>query len=148
MSELAGRAEEIAAHPAEHALGAKASKFDAKGRQSVVDFLLEWPDGRQAALEVTLVTKPESSAWQGMAAKEGWRWPARSGWEFRLAGPDMPYQRTRRAVLRAAALCDEWRVDAPHQLSGDVLHLEPEVDWVTRIVPAPNIHQTRRGIAS
>ena len=36
MSELAGRAEEIAAHLAEHALGAKASKFDAEGRQSVV----------------------------------------------------------------------------------------------------------------
>lgn len=133
MSEMAGRAEEIAAHLAEHALGARASKFDAEGRQSVVDFLLEWPDGRRAALEVTLVTKPESSAWQGMAAKEGWRWPARSGWEFRLAGPDMPYQRTRRAVLRAVALCDEWRVDTPHQLSGDVLHLEAEVDWVRGI---------------
>lgn len=104
-----------------HALGATASKFDANGRQSAVDFMLEWPNGRRGALEVTLVTEPESAAWQGMAAKEGWRRPAPSGWEFRLAVPDMPYHRTRRAVLRAVALCDRWSVDAPHRLPAVVL---------------------------
>ena len=79
VSELAGRAEQIGAYLVAHALGATASKFDAGGRQSAVDFLLEWPNGRQGALEVTLVTQPGSAAWQGMAAKEGWRWPAPSG---------------------------------------------------------------------
>lgn len=69
MGELAGRAEEIAAHLVEHALGATVRKFDSEGRQSVVDFVLEWPDGRRGALEVTLVTETESSAWQGLAAK-------------------------------------------------------------------------------
>lgn len=133
MSELATRAEDIAAHLVGHALGATARKFDAGGRQSVVDFILEWPNGRRGALEVTLVTHPESAAWQGMAANEGWRWPAPSGWEFRLSAPDMPYQRTRRAVLRAVALCDEWSVDAHHHLSADVLNREPELALVNEI---------------
>lgn len=133
VSELAGRAEDIGAHLVGHALGATASKFDANGRQSAVDFMLEWPNGRRGALEVTLVAEPESAAWQGMAAKEGWRWPAPSGWEFRLAGPDMPYHRTRRAVLRAVALCDRWSVDAPHQLPAGVLHRDPEVDSIHKI---------------
>lgn len=133
VSELAGRAEEIGAHLVGHALGATASKFDAKGRQSAVDFMLEWPNGRRGALEVTLVTQPESAAWQGMAAKEDWRWPAPSGWEFRLTGPDMPYQRTRRAVLRAVELCDQWSVDAPHRLPTEVLHRDPEVDWMNEL---------------
>lgn len=130
VSELAGRAEQIGAFLVGHALGAEAIKFDDAGRQSAVDFLLEWPDGRLGALEVTLVTQPESAAWQGMAAKEGWRWPASSAWEFRLAGSDMPYQRTRGGVLRAVALCDQWGVDGPHQLSVEVRAREREVDWV------------------
>ncbi|GAA2023433.1 hypothetical protein GCM10009740_10900 [Terrabacter terrae] len=133
MSELASRAEAIGAHLVAHALGATASKFDAEGRQSAVDFLMEWPNGRHGALEVTLVTQPESAAWQGMAAREGWQWPALSGWEFRLAGPDMPYRRARNAVLRAVALCDQWGVDEPHGLPADVLDREPEVGWVNEV---------------
>ena len=133
MSELAGRAEQIGAHLVGHALGAAVSKFDTAGRQSAVDFMLEWPNGRRGALEVTLVTSVESAAWQGMATKEGWRWPAPSGWEFRVNGLDMPYQRTRRAVLRAVALCDEWKVDAPDLLAPEVLHRNPEVDWVNEV---------------
>ena len=103
------------------------------GRQSAVDFMLEWPNGRRGALEVTLVTQPESSAWQGMAAKEGWRWPAPSGWEFRLTRSGMPYQRTRRAVLRAVALCDQESADAPDQLPADVLHRDPELEWMNEV---------------
>ena len=133
VSELAGRAEDIAAHLVSHALGAKARKFDADGRQSAVDFMLEWPNGRRGALEVTLVTQPESSAWQGMAAKEGWRWPAPSGWEFRLAGTDMPYQRTRRAVLRAVALCDRENVDALDRLPPDIASGDPDLRWLSDI---------------
>lgn len=133
VSVLAGRAEDIGAHLVGRALGAAARKFDVNGRQSAVDFMLEWPDGRRGALEVTLVTEPEPAAWQGMAANDGWRWPAPSGWEFRLAGSDMPYQRTRRAVLRAVALCDRWNTDAPHQLPAEVLHRDPEVDSIHEI---------------
>jgi hypothetical protein len=133
VSELAGRAEQIGARLVGHALGAAASKFDTNGRQSAVDFMLEWPNGRRGALEVTLVTQPASAAWQGMAAKEGWRWPASSGWQFRLAGPDMPYHRTRRAVLRAVALCDQWSVAAPQRLPAEVLHRDPEVEWVNQV---------------
>lgn len=130
---MADRAEQIGAHLVGCALGAKVTKFDAEGRQSAVDFMLEWPNGRRGALEVTLVTHAESAAWQGMASKEGWRWPAHSGWGFRLTGADMPYQRTRRAVLRVAALCDEWSVEAPHALPADVLHRNPEVAWITEV---------------
>ncbi len=133
MSKMAGRAEDIGAHLVRHALGATASKFDAAGRQSAVDFALEWPSGRQGALGVTLVTQPESTAWQGMAAKEGWRWPAPSGWELRLTGPDMPYQRTRRAVLHAVALGDQGGVDAPGRLPSNVLHSDPGVQWVNEV---------------
>lgn len=121
MSRLAGRAEDIGAHLVAHALGATTTKYDADGRQSAVDFMLEWPNGRRGALEVTLVTQEESAAWQGMAAKEGWLWPAPSGWEFRLAGQNMPYHQTRSAVLRAVALCDQWNVEFPQQLPTNVL---------------------------
>lgn len=133
MSDLSRRAENIAAHLVAHALGAQAVKFDNQGRQSAVDFMLEWPNGRRGALEVTLITRPESSAWQGLAAKEGWRWPAGSGWEFRLAGPDMPYGRTRRAVLQAITLCDRWQVDAPRLLPEAVLGGHPEVSWLSGV---------------
>lgn len=133
MSKLAGRAEEIAAHLVGHALGATAIRFDTNGRQSAVDFLLDWPDGRRGALEVTLVTERESAAWQGMAAREGWRWPAASAWEFRLAGADMPYRRTRRAVLQAIELCDQWNVDTPRLLPHDVLDLDPELGWLEEV---------------
>jgi len=121
VSRLAGRAEDIGAHLVGHALGATATKYDADGRQSAVDFMLEWPNGHRGALEVTLVTQKESAAWQGMAAKEGWLWPAPSGWEFRLAGPNMHYQQTRSAVLRAIALCDQWNVESPQRLPTNVL---------------------------
>jgi len=45
----------------------------------------------------------------------------------------MPYQRKRRAVLRAVALCGQWSVDAPHMLPADVFHREPEVDWMNEV---------------
>ena len=133
VSELAGRAEDIAAHLVSHAPGAEARKFDADGRQSAVDFMLEWPNGRRGALEVTLVTQPESSAWQGLAAKEGWRWPAPSGWEFRLNGNDMPYRRARRAVLSAVELCDRENVDALDRLPPDIASSDPDLRWLSDI---------------
>jgi len=130
VSELAGRAEDIAAHLVSHALGAEASKYDADGRQSAVDFMLEWPDGRRGALEVTLVTHPKSSAWQGLASKEGWRWPAPTGWQFRVRGDDFPYRRTRRAVLKAVDLCDRAGVDAPDRLPPDIYSSDPDLEWL------------------
>jgi hypothetical protein len=133
VSELAGRAEDIAAHLVSHALRARATKFDSNGRQSAVDFMLEWPNGRRGALEVTLVTQPGSSAWQGMAAKEGWRWPAPSGWEFRVDGDDMPYRRARRAALRAVELCDRENVETIDQLSPRVRASEPDLEWLSDI---------------
>lgn len=133
MSELAGRAEAIAAHLVAHALGAEAQKFDAGGRQSAVDFMLAWPSGRRGALEVTLVTHPESSAWQGLAAKEGWRWPAPSAWEFRLHGDDMPYQRARRAVLKLVELCDRANVHALDQVPPEISWGDPDLEWLTSV---------------
>jgi hypothetical protein len=139
VSQLSRRAEDIAAHLVSNALGADARKFDADGRQSAVDFLLEWPNGRRAALEVTLVTHPGSSAWQGLAARDGWRWPARSGWEFRPHGDgdgdgdDMPYQRARRAALKAVELCDRESVDALDRLPPGILFGDPELEWLSKM---------------
>lgn len=133
MSQLARRAEEIGAYLVKHALGVDVTKHDTAGRQSAVDFMLDWPDGRKGALEVTLVTGAESSAWQGLAAREDWRWPALSGWEFRLAGADMPYQRTRQAVKAAIVLCDEAGVDAPDQLPAAVRQRHRELEWVSTV---------------
>jgi len=133
MSELADRAEDIAAHLVGNALGARADKFDADGRQSAVDFKIVWPDGRRGALEVTLVTHPESSAWQGLAAKEGWRWPATSGWEFRLHGDNLPYQRARLAVSKAIELCDRANVDMLDQLPPDISLGDLNLEWLNSI---------------
>jgi hypothetical protein len=133
VKQLASRAEDIASHLVSHALGAEVEKFDVDGRQAAVDFMLSWPDGRRGALEVTLVTDPRSSGWHGMAAREGWRWPAPSGWEFRLHGDDMPYRRARHAVLTAVELCDLAGVDALDQLSADVAANAPELEWLSAI---------------
>lgn len=133
VSQMAGRAEDIAALLVSNALGARAVKWDADGRQSVVDFMLDWPDGRRGALEVTVVTHPESSAWQGLAARDGWRWPARSGWEFRLHHEDLPYQRARNAALKAIKLCDRERVDALDRLSPDILLGDAELQWLSSV---------------
>jgi hypothetical protein len=133
VSELAKRAEDIAAHLVSDALKTTATNYDVDGRQSAVDFMLEWPDKRRAALEVTLVTEPQSSAWQGMAAREGWRWPATSGWEFRLSGPDLRYRRTREVVLRAVELCNRWNVDTPQKLPAEVLESHPDLAWLEQV---------------
>jgi len=133
VSELAGRAEDIAACLVGYAFGAEVKKFDVDGRQSAVDFMLELPNGRRGALEVTLITEPESAAWQGLAAKEGWRWPAPSGWEFRLNGGDLHYRRARRAVLRAVELCDCEDVDALGELPPDLLAGDPELEWLSEV---------------
>lgn len=133
VSELADRAEEIAAHLVGHALGAEPRKFDAEGRQSAVDFMLVWSNGRRGALEVTLVTQPESTAWQGLAAKEDWRWPALSAWEFRPHSHDMPYQRARRAVLKAVELCDQAKVNALDHLPPGISRNDSDLTWLRGI---------------
>ncbi|GGB22073.1 hypothetical protein GCM10011492_09960 [Flexivirga endophytica] len=101
--------------------------YDTDGRQSAVDFLLEWPDGRTEALEITRVTEPESIVWQGMAMRESWRWPAATSWDFRPAEVSFPYKHTRRAVLKAVELCDEWSVDDPADLPSAVVQAEPDI---------------------
>lgn len=121
MTNLADRAEQIAAHLVGHETGALVVPYDIDGRQAAVDFLLEWPDGRRGALEVTLITEPTSVAWQSMAAKEGWRWGTATSWEFRPTGANFQYKQTRRVVLRAVELCDKWSVDTPGDLPADVL---------------------------
>lgn len=119
MTELSNRAEQIAAHLVSHATATKAVPYDTNGRQSAVDFLLEWPDGRVGALEVTLIVEAESIAWQGLASKEGWRWPA--AWGFRANRVNFPYKQTRRIALRAVELCDLWSVYGPAELPAEVL---------------------------
>jgi len=127
MSELSERAEQIAARLIGHASGAQVEKHDIDGRQGVVDFLLEWENGDAGALEVTMITEPASSAWQGLAMRDGWRWPAATSWDFRPTEVSFPYKRTKRVALRAVALCDEWHVDDPSDLPDNVLALEPAV---------------------
>jgi hypothetical protein len=124
MTDLAKRAERIAAHLVGYETGAAVVSHDTDGRQGAVDFLLEWPDGRRGALEVTLVTEKASIAWQGMAMKEGWRWPAESSWEFRSAAPNFPYKFVRQVALRAVELCDAHGVDRPEQLPSELLETE------------------------
>ncbi|WP_417218582.1 hypothetical protein [Arthrobacter sp.] len=127
MTGLADRAEQIAAYLVGYETGAVVHLHDTDGRQAAVDFLLEWPDGRRGALEVTLVTEKASIAWQGMAMKEGWRWPATSSWEFRAAATSFPYRFVRQAVLRAVELCDTYGVDKPSDLPSVVLDAEVDL---------------------
>ena len=121
MSQLSERAEQIASHLAAHHTGANVEKYDTDGRQSVVDFMLAWRSGGSGALEVTMITEPESIAWQGLAMRDGWRWPARTSWEFRPTNASFRYQQTKRLAMRAIGLCDEWNVDEPTCLPEHVL---------------------------
>lgn len=124
---MAKRAEQIAAHLVGHGTGALVVAHDTDARQGVVDFLLEWPDGRRGALEVTLITDPVSVAWQGMAARDGWCWDAATSWEFRPARSSFQYKQTRCIVLRAVELCDKYSVDAPEDLPDNVLAADMEL---------------------
>ena len=133
VSELAGRAEDIAAHLVSHALGAEARKFDADGRQSAVDFMLEWPNGRRGDWRALSSPNRSRQPGRGWRAKEGWRWPAPSRWEFRLNGNDMPYRRAHRAVLSAVELCDRENVDALDRLPPDIASSDPDLRWLSDI---------------
>lgn len=121
------RAEQIAAHLVGHETGAEVILHDTNGRQAAVDFLLQWPDGRIGALEVTLVTEQASIAWQGMAMKESWSWPAKTSWEFRPSEVSFHYKQTRRVAIKAVELCDQWAVDDPSDLPDEVVTAEPEL---------------------
>lgn len=127
MTSLAERAEQIASYLVGHEAAAVMVPHDVDGRQAAVDYLLEWPDRRRGALEVTLVTEKASIAWQGMAMKEGWRWPTETSWEFRAAAPNFPYKFVRRAALRAVELCDAHHLDKPEQLPPEVLDDEHDL---------------------
>ena len=61
MTSLAERAEQIASYLVGHETAAVVVPHDVDGRQAAVDYLLEWPDRRRGALEVTLVTEKASS---------------------------------------------------------------------------------------
>ncbi|MGW9269047.1 hypothetical protein [Microbacterium sp. NPDC055599] len=101
--------------------------YDTDGRQGAVDFVLQWYDGRRAALEVTMVTEPASIAWQSMAMKDGWRWPASTGWEFRPAEANFPYKFVRSVAVRAAALCDALGVDDLDLINSSILAADAEL---------------------
>ncbi|MBC7594163.1 MAG: hypothetical protein H7288_09530, partial [Kineosporiaceae bacterium] len=125
---FAERAEQIAAHLVAHETGTLVTLHDKDGRQGAVDYLLEWADGRRGALEVTAVIETASIEWQGKVAKEGWWWPSDTSWDFRPADVNFHYKRTRRAVLRAVQLCDEWSVNAPEDLPEEVIAMERDVN--------------------
>ncbi|WP_311212276.1 MULTISPECIES: hypothetical protein [unclassified Arthrobacter] len=73
------------------------------------------------------MTEKASIAWQGMAMKEGWCWPAESSWEFRSAAPSFSYKSVRRVVLRAVELCDAHGVDRPEHLPSELLDSEQDL---------------------
>ncbi|GAA2958453.1 hypothetical protein ACFO7V_09925 [Glutamicibacter bergerei] len=127
MNALSDRAEQIAAHLVGHETGAAVVPYDTDGRQAAVDFLLNWPDGRVGALEVTLVTERASIEWQGMAMKDGWSWLAETSWEFRPNNVNFAYKDTKQVAISAVALCDQWSVDTPANLPAEVLDGEPEL---------------------
>lgn len=127
MYSIASRSEQIATLLVGFDSGAKVVPYDVDGRQAAVDFLLEWQDGRSGALEVTLIMDSRSEEWQGLAMRDGWRWPAKSSWEFRPREINFPYKRTRSIVLRAVQLCDEWEVSNPSDLPPDIIADEPHI---------------------
>ncbi|PRB71279.1 hypothetical protein [Arthrobacter sp. MYb213] len=127
MNALSDRAEQIAAHLVGYETGAAVVPYDTDGRQAAVDFLLKWPDGRVGVLEVTLVTERASIEWQGMAMKDGWRWPTETSWEFRPNNVNFAYKDTKRVAIRAVSLCDQWSVDTPANLPSEVLDRGPEL---------------------
>jgi hypothetical protein len=127
VNALSTRAEQIAAHLVGLETGAAVLPYDTDGRQAAVDFLLEWPNGQVGALEVTLVTEPASIAWQGMAMKDNWSWPAKTSWDFRLNKVSFAYKKTKQVAIRAVKLCDQWSVDTPSDLPAEVLEAEPEL---------------------
>lgn len=127
MTALSARAEQIAAHLVGHQTGADVIPYDIDGRQAAVDFLLQWPDGQVGALEVTLVTERASIAWQGMAMKDGWIWPAETSWEFRPSDVSFAYKKTKLVAIRAVELCDQWGVDSPSDLPAQVVSAESEL---------------------
>lgn len=118
MTGLSERAERVAAHIVSHETGSIA---EPQGRQGAIDFLLTWPDGRRGGLEVTLVTERESAASQGMAMRDGWRWPASSGRSFRPNSISFPYRATKKIVIKAVSLCDEWRVGTVSEVPDHVI---------------------------
>lgn len=127
MTALSARAEHIAAHLVGHQTGADVIPHDVDGRQAAVDFLLRRPDGQVGALEVTLVTERASIAWQGVAMKEGWSWPADTSWEFRPSDVSFAYKKTRQVAIRAVELCDQWGIESLSALPAQVVSAEPEL---------------------
>ncbi|CAI9400361.1 hypothetical protein [Aestuariimicrobium sp. T2.26MG-19.2B] len=127
MSSLADRAEQLAAHLVAGATGAQVTAHDTAGRQGAFDFLLSWPDGHRGALEVTLVTEPESIEWQGLALADEWRWPTDGSWEFRPSQVSFPYRHTKETIMGLAVLCDRWQVGSPLELPSTVRESEPLV---------------------
>ncbi|WAC65732.1 hypothetical protein OVA14_10410 [Agrococcus sp. SL85] len=104
MNPLAERAEQIAAHLVGGYLGSAAQS---EGPNSAIDFTFSTAAGGRVALEVTLITDPASAAWQGMAMRDGWRWPAKGAWQFRPRRGSFSYRITRDAAVRVAAACDQ-----------------------------------------
>ena len=137
------KAEHIAACVVAQEMKAVAVPYDTDGRQGAVDFILEWPDGRRGALEVTLVTG--AVEWQALAKKDNWLWPALTAWEFILTGNRFDYQGTKKAVSRVVELCDLWGLGTPEELPCCVLSSEP---LLSAFLPTLRGRLQRTGLAS
>ncbi len=56
-------------------LSADVAHYDTGGRQGAVDALITYPDGRRAALEVTLLTDAAATELEHLLGKDNYLWP-------------------------------------------------------------------------
>jgi hypothetical protein len=123
--------EQIASLIAERALGAIATAYDVPPRQGVVDALLDYPDGRSGAFEVTqLATDGGASLQLDSLLKQdgfGLPLPGKWWWTIKIGHPrDRP--RLRSIFAKTALLCESVRVTDPRYLP--LAEVDADVRWL------------------
>lgn len=126
-------AERLACEVAERVLGATAEAHDIDGRQGAVEAFLHYPDGRQAAFEVTrIAAEPAALQLDSELRKRQNSWPLPGQWWWDVwVGHVRELPRLERIFSKIVLMCEQAGAVRPEQLSTLARYEhDPDLRWL------------------
>ncbi|MGV9725161.1 hypothetical protein [Nocardia beijingensis] len=122
--------EQAACSIAERVLNVVATPWDVDGRSGVVDAMLTFPDGRQAAFEVTALAAEGAIQTDNLLYRDRNSWPLPGNWWWTIqVGSPSDLPRLRASYSKIALACESAGLERPEELAlrGDS---DPDLRWL------------------
>lgn len=110
--------------------GFAVTPHDHSGRQAAVDGMVEYPDGRTAAVEVTSLAADGRQQLESLLAADSFKWTCQASWRWLVSiGDPADVPRAKRILHKVVTSCEAQGASRPEQLDWRTRDADEDLTW-------------------